>query len=103
MGEPSMHETAATEPFAGQGGSARPPLPSRRPASYSFVPPQHFRFRGDAVLFRNLKAELKSGRKLLGCWASLGNAGAVECAALGGFDVIVLDWEHGMVDRSNAL
>jgi 4-hydroxy-2-oxoheptanedioate aldolase len=55
------------------------------------------------MLFRNLKAELKSGRKLLGCWASLGNAGAVECAALGGFDVIVLDWEHGMVDRSNAL
>lgn len=55
------------------------------------------------MLFRNLKAELKTGRKLLGCWASLGNAAAVECAALGGFDVIVLDWEHGMVDRSNAL
>ncbi len=55
------------------------------------------------MLFRNLKAELKAGRKLLGCWASLGSVAAVECAALGGFDVIVLDWEHGMVDRSNAL
>ena len=55
------------------------------------------------MMFRNLKAELKAGRKLLGCWASLGNPAAVECAALAGFDVIVLDWEHGFVDRSNAL
>lgn len=55
------------------------------------------------MLFRNLKAEIKSGRKLLGCWASLGSPAAVECAAIAGFDVIVLDCEHGFVDRSNAL
>jgi 4-hydroxy-2-oxoheptanedioate aldolase len=52
---------------------------------------------------RNLKAELKAGKKLLGCWAGLGNPAAVEIVAMAGFDFVVLDWEHGFVDRSNSL
>lgn len=52
---------------------------------------------------RNLKQELKAGRKLLGCWAGLGSAAAVEIVAMAGFDFVVLDWEHGFVDRSNSL
>lgn len=52
---------------------------------------------------RNLKAELKSGKKLLGCWAGLGNVAAVEIVAMAGFDFVVLDWEHGFADRSNSL
>jgi 4-hydroxy-2-oxoheptanedioate aldolase len=52
---------------------------------------------------RNLKTELKAGKKLLGCWAGLGSAAAVEIVAMAGFDFVVLDWEHGFVDRSNSL
>ncbi len=42
-----------------------------------------------------LKARLGAGDKCLGCWLWLGSADAAEILALAGFDVLMIDHEHG--------
>ena len=45
-----------------------------------------------------LKARLRKGEKVLGCWTMLGNPQVVEILSLAGFDYLVLDQEHGLGD-----
>ena len=42
-----------------------------------------------------LKARLQAGHKCQGCWLWLGSADAAEILALAGFDVLMIDHEHG--------
>jgi 2-keto-3-deoxy-L-rhamnonate aldolase RhmA len=42
-----------------------------------------------------LKARLGAGDKCLGCWLWLGSPDAAEILALAGFDVLMIDHEHG--------
>jgi 4-hydroxy-2-oxoheptanedioate aldolase len=45
-----------------------------------------------------LKARLRKGEKVLGCWTMLGSPQVVEILSLAGFDYLVLDQEHGLGD-----
>src|SRR3954468_14829699 len=44
------------------------------------------------------KRDLKAGKKLVGCWASLANPFTTEVLGLAGFDWLLLDGEHSPND-----
>lgn len=49
-----------------------------------------------------LKARLAAGERLCGAWAQLGSPDAAEALVRAGWDVIVVDCEHGCVGVENA-
>lgn len=51
--------------------------------------------RGASVRANSLKARLRAGETVLGCFINLPSPPLVELAALAGFDFVVLDAEHG--------
>ncbi len=44
---------------------------------------------------KNLKARIKRGETLLGCWLNLGSSLTAEIIGLSGFDWLLIDLEHG--------
>lgn len=50
-----------------------------------------------------LRQRLAEGHNLLASWLTLGNTMAAEIMALAGFDVLIIDQEHGPGDPMNAL
>ncbi|HET7451434.1 MAG TPA: aldolase/citrate lyase family protein, partial [Thermoanaerobaculia bacterium] len=46
----------------------------------------------------DLRARVRAGERLLGCFLTWPVAGAVELLALAGFDFVVIDVEHGFHD-----
>lgn len=42
-------------------------------------------------------ARLRSGRKLLGAWCNLPSPAVAEVAGRGGFDFVVVDFQHGLI------
>lgn len=49
----------------------------------------------------SLKERLSTGRRAIGCFASLPNAMAIEICASQGLDVLCVDAEHSQIDRSD--
>lgn len=47
------------------------------------------------------RRDLRAGRKLIGCWASLANPFSTEILGLAGFDWLLLDGEHSPNDISS--
>jgi len=50
-----------------------------------------------------LRQRLRDGETLLGCWLVLGSPSAAEILGLAGFDWILVDMEHGLVDERAAV
>jgi 2-dehydro-3-deoxyglucarate aldolase len=46
------------------------------------------------------RADLRAGKRLMGCWCSLANASTAEVLGLAGFDWLLLDGEHAPNDVS---
>jgi len=52
---------------------------------------------------KHLRQRLLNGETLLGCWAVLGSPSTGEILGQSGFDWVLIDMEHGLVDESAAL
>lgn len=52
---------------------------------------------------KNLKARLKQGETVTGCWLNLGTSITAEIIGLSGFDWVLIDLEHGAGDEKNVL
>jgi len=52
---------------------------------------------------KNLKARIKSGEAVHGCWLALGNPVTAEIVASAGFDWVLIDLEHGAGSEQDAL
>lgn len=50
-----------------------------------------------------LKAKLRDGRQTVGCWLHLCSPMAAEIVGLAGFDMVILDHEHGPSDFLNTI
>lgn len=50
---------------------------------------------------KNLKARLKRGEALAGCWLNLGSSVTAEIVGLSGFDWVLIDLEHGAGESSD--
>jgi len=52
---------------------------------------------------KQLRQRLLDGETLLGCWIVLGSPAAAEIVGLAGFDWVLVDMEHGLIDERAAL
>jgi 2-keto-3-deoxy-L-rhamnonate aldolase RhmA len=52
---------------------------------------------------KNIKARIKKGEAVNGCWLNLGNATTAEIVASAGFDWVLIDLEHGAGDEQLVL
>jgi 4-hydroxy-2-oxoheptanedioate aldolase len=50
----------------------------------------------------SLKPRLQSGQKLLGAWCNLPSPAIAEIAGRSGFDFVVVDFQHGLIDEGLA-
>ena len=50
-----------------------------------------------------VKRRLEAGETVCAIWADFGSANVAEAAALNGWDVVLVDCEHGLADLANAL
>ena len=50
-----------------------------------------------------MKARLRAGEQLIGTWLQSGSATFAEMAAIAGYDLFIMDQEHGMGDLQAAV
>ncbi len=51
------------------------------------------------MMHNELRDKISSGKKAVGTFLEIGSTSMVECLALGGFDYIIIDTEHGPLRR----
>ena len=54
-------------------------------------------------MLNELKKKMAEGEQVLGTFLELGSTSIVECLALGGYDYIIIDTEHGPFETESVM